>query len=167
MRQPAHGGKVAMRRGTKLVLYGACVIAPLLAAAPFLADLGAEKAEATMAEHDAALEKIRTVTGLSLPEETEVLGIEEGGAIDSHLAAKLALAPPALEQWLASLPLVPDAFEDARRYFLGTNQGWWDPETPAALPTAQMELAPGRILNIGIDRADPERAVVYLFWHTT
>lgn len=156
-----------MKRGTKLILCSACIIVPLLAAAPFLADLGAEKAEATMTERDAALEKIRTVTGLALPEDTEVLGVEEGGAIDSHLSAKLALAPPALEQWLASLALAPDAFEDASRYFLGTNQGWWDPETPAALPTAQIELAPGRILNIGIDRSDSQRSVVYLFWHTT
>lgn len=156
-----------MKKGTKLILCAAIIMVPLIAAAPFLAEFGAEEAEATMAGNDAALEKVRTVTGLDLPEGTELLGIDDDGAIDSHLSAKLAFAPAALDQLLASLGLAPDAFADTSRYFLGTNQGWWDPETPPALPTAQIELAPGRILNIGIDRRDPQRPIVYLFWHTT
>lgn len=156
-----------MKPGTKLIICAAAVVVPLLAAFPFLADFGPEEAEATMAENDAALEKIRTVTGLALPEGTEVLGLEQDGAIDSHLSAKLAFAPMALERFLASLALAPDAFAERSRYYLGTNQGWWDPETPPALPTAQTRLAPGRVLNLGIDRRDPQRPVVYLFWHTT
>jgi hypothetical protein len=151
----------------KLILCSACILVPLLAAAQFFADLRAENAEATMTENRSALERIRAVTGLDLPPETGVVGVEEGGAIDSHLSAKLALAPSALEQFLASLGLAPDAFAEGRRYFLGTNQEWWDPQAPPALPTAQIELSPGRILNIGIDRSDPQRSVVYLFWHTT
>ncbi len=156
-----------MKKRTKLILCAATIIVPLIAVAPFLADFWAEEAEATIAENDAALKKIRTITGLALVGDPEVLGLEEDGAIDSSLSAKLAFAPAALEQFLASLALAPDAFAETRRYFLGTNQGWWDPETPPALPTAQTELAPGRILNIGIDRRDPQRPVVYLFWHTT
>lgn len=142
-------------------------LAILLTGAAVFGAAEPQAAEVTVADQPQAIRAIETATKLRLPEGTVVIGFEEGGAIDSYLSAKLTMPAPALAEWLRVLAIAPDAFSENSRYFLGTNEGWWDPEAPAELPTAQTDLAPGRILNIGIERSDPERPVVYLFWHTT
>ncbi|WP_299443286.1 hypothetical protein [uncultured Rhodospira sp.] len=133
------------------------------------AERGARHAEAGMTETEmeTAGATIHAVTGLDLPEGAEVLGLREGGAIDSSLSAKVVFPPTALDRFVADLGLRPADFGETRRYLLGTNDGWWDPEAPPRLPTAHVEMAPGRVLNLGLDQRDPDRPVVYLFWHTT
>lgn len=58
-------------------------------------------------------------------------------------------------------------FTEDKRYLLGPDEGWWDPERPASLPTAQAALPNGEYLNVGADRGDQARIVVYLMWHQT
>lgn len=142
-------------------------VALFLIGAAILGVSGEQAGEAMMVDQPEAIRKIEETTGLRLPERTVVIGLDEGGAIDFYLSAKLAMPARALAEWLIVLRIAPDAFSEDSRYLLGTSEGWWDPEVPMQLPTAQTELAPGRILNIGIDRSDPEQPIIYLFWHET
>lgn len=115
----------------------------------------------------ASLSKIAAITTLSLPADTLVLGLSEDGAIDSFLNAKLSLNLDELRVLFESVDLSDDDFEESKRYLLGQNNDWWNPQTPEFLPTAQTTIAPGRILNLGVDRSDSARPVVYMLWHST
>jgi hypothetical protein len=114
-----------------------------------------------------ALRRMEAVIGIQLPPGTTV--IQHAGASDSDalLRAKLAMGPEQFSTFLSTLSLTTDAFEDDKRYLLGTNDGWWNPEDPAALLTAQLQLRDAEVLNIGVDRTDPQRPLVFLLWHGT
>ena len=112
-------------------------------------------------------DRIAAAIGLSLPGEARVVAMAEDGAIDSVLAAKLVMPPEAAERLLARVGLTETGLTDRQRYLLGSDRGGYDPDSVPVLPTGQVRLAPGRVLNLGLDRRDPERWVVYLLWHTT
>ena len=113
------------------------------------------------------LEKITATTTLSLPSDTEIFGVSEDGAIDSFLSAKFSVSSEELGALLEAADLDEDDFEDSKRYLLGQDDDWWDPQTPKTLPTAQKMIAPGRVLNLGVDYSSCARPVIYLVWHST
>lgn len=114
-----------------------------------------------------AVHRIEAVTGLKLPPGTTVIQYASASDSDALLRAKLAMSPEQLGAFLGTLALATDAFQEDRRYLLGTNDGWRNPKDPAALPTAQLQLRDAKVLNVGVDRTDPQRPLIFLLWHAT
>ena len=69
--------------------------------------------------------------------------------------------------FLSHAPLSEIDFSEDKRYLLGPDDDWWDPERPESPPTAQAALPNAEFLNVGVDRSDPARFVLYLMWHQT
>jgi hypothetical protein len=114
-----------------------------------------------------ALGQIEAATGIRLPPGTTVIQHARASDSDALVRARLAMSPEQLSAFLGALSLTNDAFEEDKRYLLGTNDGWWNPKDPAVLPTAQLPLSGAKVLNVGVDRADPQRPQVYFLWHGT
>ncbi|MBU4263925.1 MAG: hypothetical protein KKC76_18875 [Proteobacteria bacterium] len=104
---------------------------------------------------------------LVLPPNAVILGIRETNGLDNSAFLKVQFDKDQWDQFLDASPLRSEEFSDERRYLLGPNDGWWDPERPKVLPTAQAHLAEGKVLNMGVDQSDTSKVVVYLMWHET
>jgi hypothetical protein len=114
-----------------------------------------------------ALQQIEQTTGIRFPEGAALLQLARASDSDLLIRAKLAMTPAQWTAFLATLTLPADAFEEEKRYLLGTNDGWWNPKDPTSLPTAQLTLPDAKVLNVGVDRTDPQRLQVYFVWHGT
>lgn len=119
----------------------------------------------TMQEAD--LKAIGQELGFELPESCRVLGYASEEGMDEAWRLKLDCEREEAEAVLATPPFTGMEFSDSERYLFGPNEDWWDPETPAELPTGQIELSGARFLNIGRADADGGRTTLYLMWHTT
>jgi hypothetical protein len=104
---------------------------------------------------------------LTFPPGMRVLGVRETVGFDNAVFLKIEFGNEQWDRFLAASPMRDEEFSDERRYLLGANEDWWDPGRPQELPTAQTYLPQGKVLNMGIDRGDPAKAVVYLMWHET
>lgn len=104
---------------------------------------------------------------LTLPPDIRVLGVRELGGLDDAVFLKIEFVKEQWDPFLAASPMRDEEFSEERRYLLGPDEGWWDPGRPQALPTAQVYLPRGEVLNMGVDRSDPAKIVVYLMWHQT
>jgi hypothetical protein len=113
------------------------------------------------------LSEIEKHTGVLFPYGATVLRYDIDLRSDALIRAKLVVTHAQWQGLLGCAKLSPDAFEEAQRYLLGPNDGWWDPKEPRQLPTAQQRLPGVKVLNIGVDRSDPERILVFLMWHAT
>jgi len=114
-----------------------------------------------------ALQQIEQFTRVSFPEGATVVQQARTSDSDAILRAKLLMTPAQWTAFVGALALPADAFEEEKRYLLGINDGWWNPKDPTRLPTAQLALPDGKILNVGIDRTDEQRLQVYFIWHGT
>lgn len=113
------------------------------------------------------LDELSDKLGLTFPQGTELLAVSSESGIDDALFAKLSMAPESWSAFLSEVPLTEADFSEDKRYLLGPNDGSWAPEQPSSLPTAQAGLANNEFLNVGVDRSDPARLIVYLMWHQT
>lgn len=104
---------------------------------------------------------------LTFPEGTKLRSVREESGMDSAVFAKLEFDAQQWDEFLADSPFADEPFTDEKRYLLGPDNGWWDPKKPKLLPTAQAQLPGGKVLNLGVDRGDQVRIVVYLVWHET
>lgn len=104
---------------------------------------------------------------LSFPEDARLLGVREMSGFDDALFAKVEFTSDRYDSFLASSPFGAADFAEERRYLLGESDTFWDPKSPSQLPTAQTRLPNGRVLNMGIDRSEPNKVVIYLMWHGT
>jgi hypothetical protein len=116
---------------------------------------------------DVTLSELSKRIGLELPAGTELVGSARESGIDEAVRAKIALSPDGWSELLTRAALSETDFTDEKRYLLGKNDGWWDPERVTSLPAAQAEVAPGRFLDLGVDRSESSRILVYLLWHET
>ncbi len=57
---------------------------------------------------------------------------------------KLSMSREGYREPIGNVDLTEADFDVARRYLLGQNEDWWDPQTPGSLTTAQTMTAPGR-----------------------
>lgn len=114
-----------------------------------------------------ALQDIERRTGLQFPAGTQLIRHDLATDSDALLRARLSMTPAQWAAFTASLQLPADAFEEERRYLLGTNDGWWTPKTPAALPTTQVPRPDAKVLNLGVDSSQPAQLQIYLVWHAT
>lgn len=119
------------------------------------------------AAKSAQLQEIESFTGLEFPEGITLLRYEREMESDALIRAKFNFSPSQWASFLKRLPLDPDTFDDDQRYLLGANHGWWNPQDAEHLPTAQANLPGAQVLDIGVDRSDPQRLVVFLVWHRT
>ena len=103
--------------------------------------------------------------GVELPRDSELIGSDQETGIDRAVQAKVAIPPGALATFLKRLNLSEENFSEDNRYLLGKNKGWWNPSGTFPLPTAQVSMPSVRYLNIGLDRRDPSRVVLFLLWH--
>ncbi len=114
------------------------------------------------------LAQLSTKVGLPFPADTKILGIRyDQSGPDGIVFAKLQLEAGQWDAFLATSPFVDEPFEDTKRYVLGPEDGWWDPKTPSLLPTANVNLPGGKVLNLGVDQSDNGVATLYLLYHET
>ena len=113
------------------------------------------------------LAEIEKFTGVLFPYGAIVIRHDIDRRSDALVRAKLLVTHAQWQGLLGCARLSPDDFEESRRYLLGTNDGWWNPRDPLLLPTAQQSLPGAKVLNLGIDRSDPEKILVFLMWHAT
>ena len=114
-----------------------------------------------------ALTEIEDLTKVRFPAGATLIHHDRARDSDALVRAKLRMT---VEQWSsfqAALQLHVDAFSEDKRYLLGINDGWWNPAEVAMLPTAQIQLPDAKVLNLGVDRSDPQQLLVYLVWHAT
>lgn len=123
------------------------------------------EAGTTMQEAD--LNTIGRQLGLEFPESCRVLGYGSEEGMDQAWRLKLECESADAAAVLAAPPFEGLELADSERYLFGPNEDWWDPETPAELPTGQVELSAARFLNIGAAPAGGGRTALYLMWHTT
>jgi hypothetical protein len=114
-----------------------------------------------------ALGEVERLTGLRFPEGVVLVRYERASDSDALVRARLTMTPTQWAAFLAALSVAANAFEEEKRYLLGTNEGWWTPKGPAQLPTAQVRRPDAKVLDLGVDRSDPQRLQVYLVWHAT
>ncbi len=113
------------------------------------------------------LAEIQKFTGTLFPYGATVIRYERQMESDALIRAKLFVTPAQWQGFLGCARLEPDAFEEEKRYLLGSNTDWWNPRDSRQLPTAQARLPGARVLNVGVDRSDPERILVFFVWHRT
>ena len=137
-------------------------IAVLLALLSFLGCSGENRETTKM-----SLDELSQQMGIVLPPGTELLAVSGENGIDDAVFAKVALEADSLTSFLSRLQLSEPDFSEDKRYLLGPDDGSWDPRRAASLPTAQVERPNGAFLNVGLDRSNPARPIVFLMWHET
>ncbi|WP_133513008.1 hypothetical protein [Candidatus Thiosymbion oneisti] len=113
------------------------------------------------------LDELAAKLGLRFPADTELLGVRSEQGMDDALFAKVTFGAQGWAAFVLSASLTEADFTEDKRYLLGPDEDWWDPERPASLPTAQAALPNAEYLNVGVDRGDGARILVYLMWHQT
>lgn len=117
--------------------------------------------------NDERLAALSAKMWINFPSGTRFLGVRETVGLDDAIFLKIEFDKEQWDHFIATSLLQDEEFSDERRYLLGPNEGWWDPERPQALPTAQAYLPQSKVLNMGVDRSDPTKIVIYLMWHGT
>jgi hypothetical protein len=106
--------------------------------------------------------------GVTLAPSTRLLGAKRTRGIDDAVFAKVEMTPADWDQLLARAPFRGSDLTTESRGYLEPDDGWWDPSAARDLRAAQVNLAGGRILNVGVDVASkPGVVVVYLMNHGT
>jgi hypothetical protein len=130
-------------------------------------DTSKEEHPLSQEENTALLKELEESTGIGFPQGVTLIRYERDLGSDALIRAKLAFTPEQWTSFVNASPLDPDTFEEEQRYLLGTNVGWWNPQDPPALPTAQALLPDAKVLNVGVDQANPNRITAFLVWHGT
>ena len=106
--------------------------------------------------------------GLTFPPSARLLTTSSSDrGLDDAVHAKVEMTAVDYAEFIAASPLAAEPFVAEKRFMLGKNRGDWDPETPPALPTAQVRLPNASVINLGVDRSGGASVVVYVFWHET
>lgn len=63
--------------------------------------------------------------------------------------------------------LEPSDFSEEKRYPLGPDRGWWNPNALGSLPTAQVMFDNGMVLNLAYQDIEENRVTVFLVIHGT
>ena len=87
--------------------------------------------------------------------------------MDEAIRAKLEMSEADWKSFASGLGLSEDDLEPENRAYLGRDSGWWDPGSVPGLVAVQIQLPNAEALNVGLDRRNPARFVVYLFWLQT
>jgi hypothetical protein len=99
------------------------------------------------------------------PEKTEALGLKVDPGMDEVAYLKVSIPKHSWKGFIENSLFQLDDMDNAKRFFLGTDNDWWDPSKPLELPAAQAALPDGSIVNIGLDLSKESKAIIYLMWH--
>ena len=99
------------------------------------------------------------------PPGTKSGGIRMEAGMDNAVYLKVNIPADAWPGFLGASPVDPADLSDAKRFFLGPDNGWWDPGQREEVPTAQASLPNGSVLNMGVCLDGGDRVDVYLMWH--
>ena len=113
------------------------------------------------------LKQIGARIGLSFPPSSRLQFTNDERGLDDAVRVKVTMTASDYEGFIASSPLSGAPLALEKRFFLGKNQGAWDPEAPKELPTGQVRLPNASVLNLGVDRSGGGQVVVFVFWHET
>jgi len=127
------------------------------------ADNTYESTQVSVAELTKWAKKMQIV----FPKNTRPLGIRQITGLDDVVFLKVEFDKREWLPFLKSVPIHNEEFSDSKRFFLGTDQGFWDPNQCPELPTAQALLSGGKVLNLGVDQSKAAIVTVYLMWHST
>jgi hypothetical protein len=106
--------------------------------------------------------------GLTLPAQARVVGVKRTRGPDDAIFAKVEVTPEDWSRVLSGAPFAARDLTPDSRGYLEPDEGWWDPSAPQALKATQVNLAGGRILNVGVDESRrPAAIVLYLMNHGT
>lgn len=102
---------------------------------------------------------------ITFPENTITLGLIENLGMDEIVYLKVSIPKYSWKDFIGSSLLHLEDMDNEKRFFLGTDNEWWNPSEPVDLPTAQASLPDGSIVNIGVDLSKASDAIIYLMWH--
>jgi hypothetical protein len=115
----------------------------------------------------ATLEQLAREAGVKFPASARLVGSARENGMDDRFCFKVELPASELPAFLASSPVVADAFEPGEGGLLGPDPGFWDPGRSQRLRTGQTILPGQRALNIGIDDGRPDVVAIYVVNHGT
>ena len=166
-RETAAEGLVKPTSHPRIASHHVYVALLLLAGALFACDTSNGESRMSRTDNTLSLQDIETSIAIEFPPGTRLIHVERSTESDALIRAKLVVTPTQWANFVASSPLDPDTFEDGQRYLLGTNVEGWNPQDSATLPTAQAWLPGAKVLNVGVDRSNPEQFLVFLVHHGT
>lgn len=102
---------------------------------------------------------------LIFPDNTIALGLMENPGMDEVAYLKVSIPKHSWKDFIGSSLFHLEDMENEKRFFLGTDNEWWNPGEPVDLPTAQASLPDGSIVNVGVDLSKTSDAIIYLMWH--
>lgn len=86
--------------------------------------------------------------------------------MDDYLRFKVEIDSRDLAAFLGSLPIPPEAFRPGTRGYLGSDEGYWDPQRAPRLRAGQKMLSDHRVLNVGVSDTG-NVAALYIVNHGT
>jgi len=105
---------------------------------------------------------------IAIPPTVRVLRYQKWQGIDESIQAMLEMSESEWQAFASGLDIKDeDLTPEDVVYLLGSDGDWWDPGSVPGLVGIQIVLPNLEALNIGVDRRDPSRTVVYLAWHQT
>ncbi len=113
------------------------------------------------------LRNLENSIDISFPEGPTLIRYERVTGSDALIRAKLIFTPGQWARFVNTSPIDRGSFIENKRYLLGTNDGWWNPQDSKALPTIQVLLPDAKVFNVGVDRSDSKAFLVFLVWHGT
>ena len=169
LRSPCNdeGGSVIPTGNPRIVSRHVYVALLLLAGALFACDTSNGESRMSRTDNTLSLQDLETSIGIEFPPGTRLIHVERNSESDALIRAKLAFTPTQWASFVASSPLDHDTFEEGQRYLLGTNVAGWNPQDSATLPTAQAWLPGAKVLDVGVDRSNPDQFLVFLVHHGT
>jgi hypothetical protein len=152
--------------GIFFLCFGSTACTPHQATAPAVAH-GESAIVETAAQPADSKNHLESITGIPLPQNTQVLHWEEVSGSDKLVRAVLAMGRADFHQWTSGYNLAADDFSNERRYLLGPNTGWWDVNIPSSLPTAQIMFDNSTALNVAYTETSNDQFKVYWLFHGT
>lgn len=106
--------------------------------------------------------------GLALPAAARVEHAEAIEGRDDAARIVLVMSENAWQGMLRETPfgtIDPATFDHESVFFLGPDEGAWQPRADATIRVAQMKWRETEAMNVGIGDADGGDIRLYLFWH--
>jgi len=136
-----------------------------------LGSAGCERSggEATLARESISADELGRAINFPLPSDARVLRWEKHQGMDEAINAKLEMPATAWASFFASLGVEDEDLSTERLSPLGSDEAWWGdhPRSIPGIAAVQIQLPNAESLNVGVDRRDPDRVIVYLFWFQT
>ena len=110
------------------------------------------------------IELVGKEIGLALPHNTKVLGFRRESGLDDMIQVKLEMPVSDWNSFLKGLPIRQGDFREEKRFLLGADGGWWNPQSHSELPTCQIQQKNNRFVNMGFYKKSTT-IVVYIVNH--